>query len=117
MRIYNDKQNKASKHRFGKIIKGTIPTFVEIVPLAFMFKGWLTLLKILQILFSIIAAAFGGCFLFTKDNHFFAYMFLFSGLTMLVCGLIEFNKNKKITGWMLVVVFILSVFVAIQMLY
>ncbi len=117
MRIRQCNSKNATKHRFGKVIKGTIPTFVEIVPLAFMFKGWLTLLKILQILFSIIAVTFFGCFLFTKDNHFFAYMFLFSGLTMLVSGLIEFKKNKKIAGWVLVFVFILSVFVAIQMLY
>ncbi|MGE7023492.1 DUF3953 domain-containing protein [Solibacillus cecembensis] len=41
-------------------------------------------------------------------------MFIFSGLTMLVFGLIEFKKNKKIVGWFLVVVFILSIFVAIQ---
>ena len=90
-----------------------MPAFVELVPLAFIFKGCLTLLKILQILFSIIAVAFAGCFLFTKNFHFIGYMFIFSGSTMLVVGLIEFKKNKKIMGWLQVVVFILSIFASI----
>ena len=72
------------------------------------------MLKVLQILFSIIAVAFACYFLFAKNFHLIAYMFIFSGLTMLVSGLIEFKKDKKIVGWFLVVVFILSIFVAIQ---
>lgn len=74
------------------------------------------MLKILQILFLIIAVAFFACFLFAKDSDFIAYMFIISGLSMLVNGLIEFKKNKKILGWVLVVVFILSVLVAILLM-
>jgi len=72
------------------------------------------LLKILQIIFSIIAVAFAGYGLFTKDFQFQGYMILFLGLTMLVAGLQEFKRNKKITGWMLIGVFVFSTFVAIQ---
>lgn len=72
------------------------------------------MLKILQIIFSIIAVAFAGYGLFTKDFQFQGYMILFLGLTMLVAGLQEFKRNKKITGWMLIGVFVFSTFVAIQ---
>lgn len=76
--------------------------------------GGFCLLKILQIIFSIIAVAFAGYGLFTKDFQFQGYMILFLGLTMLVAGLQEFKRNKKITGWMLIGVFVFSTFVAIQ---
>ena len=72
------------------------------------------MLKILQIIFSIITVAFAGYGLFTKDFQFQAYMILFLGLTMFVLGLQEFKRNKKITGWMLIGVFAFSIFVAIQ---
>lgn len=41
-------------------------------------------------------------------------MILFLGLTMLVLGLQEFKRNKKITGWMGIGVFAFSVYAAIQ---
>ncbi|MER1985219.1 MAG: DUF3953 domain-containing protein [Solibacillus sp.] len=72
------------------------------------------MLKILQIIFSIIAVAFAGYGLFTKDFQFQAYMILFLGLTMLVLGLQEFKRNKKIMGCMLIGVFVFLIFVAIQ---
>ena len=72
------------------------------------------MLKILQIIFSIIAMAFAGYGLITKDFQFQAYMMLFLGLTMLVLGLQEFKKNKKGTGWLLIGVFAFLMFVAIQ---
>lgn len=72
------------------------------------------MLKILQIIFSIITVAFAGYGLFTRDFQFQAYMMLFLGLTMLVLGLQEFKRNKKVTGWMLIGVFAFSIFAAIQ---
>ena len=72
------------------------------------------MLKILQILFSIITVAFAGYGLFTRDFQFQAYMMLFLGLTMLVLGLQEVKRNKKVTGWMLIGVFAFSIFAAIQ---
>ena len=72
------------------------------------------MLKMLQILFSIITVALAGYGLITGDFQFQAYMMLFLGLTMLVLGLKEFKRNKKWLGWMLIGVFAFSMFVAIQ---
>ena len=71
-------------------------------------------LTILQILFSIIVVALAGYGLFTADFRFQVYMILFLGLTMLVMGLKEFNRNKKVSGWMLISVFAFSMFVVFQ---
>ena len=72
------------------------------------------MLKILQILFSIIVLALASYGLVTQDFQLQAYMILFLGLTMLVLGLKEFKRNKKLLGWMLIGVFAFSVFVVIQ---
>ena len=71
------------------------------------------MLKILQILFSIIVLVLAGYGLFTKDFQFQGYMILFLGLTMLVLGLQEFKRNKKSSGWMLIGVFVFSIIVFI----
>ena len=71
------------------------------------------MLKILQILFSIIVLVLAGYGLFTKDFQFQAYMILFIGLTMLVLGLQEFKRNKKLSGWILIGVFVFSIIVSI----
>jgi len=75
--------------------------------------GGFCLLKILQILFSIIVAVLAGYGLFTKDFQFQAYITLFLGLTMLVLGLQEFKRNKKSSGWILIGVFVFSIIVSI----
>ncbi|MGE7024546.1 DUF3953 domain-containing protein [Solibacillus cecembensis] len=72
------------------------------------------MLKIFQILFSIIAVALAGYGLFTEDFQFQAYMTLFLGLAMLMLGLQEFKRNKKLTRWLLMGVFVFSIFVAIN---
>lgn len=72
------------------------------------------MLKILQILFSIIVVVLAGYGLFTDDFRFQAYMILFLGLAMLVLGLQEFKRNKKLSGWLLIGVFAFSIFVAIK---
>ena len=41
-------------------------------------------------------------------------MILFLGLMFLVMGLEEFQKEQKAYGWLLVVVFLFSLFVSIQ---
>lgn len=69
---------------------------------------------ILQILFSIITLALAGYGLITKNFEFGTYMILFLGLTMLVMGIQEIQQNKKLTGWLLIVVFVFSLFVSIQ---
>ena len=72
------------------------------------------MLKILRIIFLIIAVAFAGYGLSTKDFQFQGYMMLFLGLTTLVSGLQEFKRNKKIMGWLLIGGFALLIFVSIQ---
>ena len=72
------------------------------------------MLKILQILFSIITVALASYGLITQDFQLGVYMILFLGLAMLFSGLQEFKKDKKVTGWMLIGVFAFLMFVAIQ---
>ena len=77
-------------------------------------KGGVILLKVLQILFSIITIALASYGLVTQDFRLGAYMILFLGLAMLASGLQEFKKDKKVTGWMLIGTFAFLMFVAIQ---
>ena len=63
------------------------------------------LFKILQILFSIITIALASYGLITQDFQLGAYMILFLGLSMLLAGLQEFKRDKKLSGWMLIGVF------------
>jgi len=76
-------------------------------------KGEIKLLKILQIIFSILFIAFAWYGLLTDDYQFQPYMMVFMGLTMLVMGIGEFKKGQKFFGWfnIFVFVFILVVFV------
>ncbi|WP_188540792.1 DUF3953 domain-containing protein [Paenibacillus segetis] len=59
----------------------------------------------------IIIAAYG---LITKNSEFQSLMILLLGLMMLVMGLEEFQKERKTYGWLLVVVFLFSIFVSVQ---
>lgn len=72
------------------------------------------MLKILQILFSIIVLVLAGYGLFTKDFQFQAYTILFLSLTMLVLGIQQFKQNSKLVGGFLIGVFVFSMFVAIK---
>lgn len=72
------------------------------------------LLKFLQILFSIITIALASYGLITQDFQLGAYVILFLGLSMLLAGLQEFKRDKKLSGWMLIGVFAFSMYVAIQ---
>lgn len=72
------------------------------------------MLKILQIILSIIVISLAGYGLITDDFKFQPYMILLLGLTMLVMGLREFQKGQKGFGWLSIVVFIFLLFVSIQ---
>lgn len=52
--------------------------------------------------------------LITKDFKFGNMMIFFLGITMLVMGLEEFQKERKVMGWLLIVVFLFSLFVSIK---
>ncbi|WP_253957866.1 DUF3953 domain-containing protein [Metabacillus halosaccharovorans] len=72
------------------------------------------MLKLLRYVLSsvvIIIAVYG---LITKNFDFQSLMILLLGLLMLVMGFEEINKKKKTLGWLLIGVFIFSLFVSIQ---
>ena len=81
---------------------------------AFRAKGGVDLLKILQIILSIIVISLAGYGLITDDFKFQPYMILLLGLTILVMGLREFQTGHKGFGWISIVVFIFMLFVSIQ---
>ncbi|MEB2301528.1 DUF3953 domain-containing protein [Lysinibacillus xylanilyticus] len=72
------------------------------------------MLKILQIGFSIITVSLSAYGLITKDYQLNYLMVLFLGLFMLTLGIKEFQSERKFYGWLLVGVFLFSVFVSIQ---
>ena len=59
-------------------------------------KGFL-IVKVLQIILSITVISLAGYGLITEDFKFQPYMMLFLGLTMLVMGLRNFKRDKKVT--------------------
>jgi len=72
------------------------------------------LLKILQIVFSIITFSLSAYGLITKDYQLHYLTILFLGLFMLTLGIKEFQSERKVSGWLLIGVFLFSVFVSIQ---
>ena len=72
------------------------------------------MLKLLQIILSITVISLAGYGVITEDFKFQPYTMLFLGLTMLVMGLIEFQKGQKGYGWLSIVVFIFILFVSIK---
>ncbi|WP_267490804.1 DUF3953 domain-containing protein [Paenibacillus monticola] len=52
--------------------------------------------------------------LITKNFEFQSLLILLLGLIMLVMGLEEFQKKRKAYGWLLVVVFLFSLFVSVK---
>ena len=75
------------------------------------------MLKILQIILSIIVISLAGYGLITEDFKFQPYMMLFLGLMTLVMGLRGFQKGQKGYGWISIVVFISILFVTIKVFY
>ncbi|TWT11152.1 YczI family protein [Planomicrobium sp. CPCC 101079] len=72
------------------------------------------MLVIFRILFSIISLGLAGYGLITRNYEFQAYLTLFLGLTMLMMGIQEFQQNRKLMGWLLVLAFAFSLVVSIQ---
>lgn len=77
-------------------------------------KGNDFLLKIFRYVLSVITLLFASYGLITKDFKFGDTMIFFLGLTMLVLGLEEFRKERKVMGWLLITVFLFSLFVSIK---
>ncbi|WP_369814449.1 DUF3953 domain-containing protein [Lysinibacillus sp. ZYM-1] len=74
------------------------------------------LLKILQIVFSIIVVSLSAYGLITKNYQLNFLTIFFLGLVMLVWGIREFQQERKVYGWLLIVLFLFSVYVSIQSL-
>lgn len=72
------------------------------------------LLKILQFVFSIIVVSFSAYGLITKNYQLNFLTTFFLGLVMLVWGIKEFQQERKVYGWLLIVLFLFSVYVSIQ---
>lgn len=72
------------------------------------------MLKLLQVILSIIVISLAGYGLITEDSRFQPYMMLFLGVTMLVMGLREFQKGHKGYSWLYLVVFLFILFVTIE---
>lgn len=71
-------------------------------------------LKVLRYFLSIITILLASFGLITKNFEYNYILIFLLGLTMLIMGLEEFRKERKMYGWLMVVVFIFSLFVSIQ---
>ena len=71
-------------------------------------------MKILRYVLSIATFLLAVYGLITKKFEFNHIMIFLLGLTMLVMGIEEFQKERKIIGLLLVGVFLFSVFVSIK---
>lgn len=63
---------------------------------------------------SVITLLFVSYGLITKDFKFGNSMFLFFGLTMLVLGIEEIQRERKVMGGLLIAVFFFSIYVSIE---
>ncbi|MFD0824692.1 DUF3953 domain-containing protein [Neobacillus sp. M.A.Huq-85] len=72
------------------------------------------MLKVLRSVLSIVTFLFTSYGLITKNFEFNFIMIFLLGLTILIMGLEEFRKERKMYGWLMVVVFLFSLFASIQ---
>ncbi|WP_027408568.1 DUF3953 domain-containing protein [Anoxybacteroides tepidamans] len=72
------------------------------------------MLKILRYALSILTLLFTTYGLITKNFEFNHIMTLLLGLTMLMMGLEEIQKERKANGWLFILVFLFSLFVSVQ---
>lgn len=72
------------------------------------------MLKILRYVLSVITLLLASYGLIMKDFKFGDSMILFLGLTILILGIEEIQKERKVMGWLLIVVFFFSLYVSIE---
>ncbi|KHF38550.1 YczI family protein [Halalkalibacter okhensis] len=75
------------------------------------------MLIILRVLFAVIAAFIAGYGLITKNFEFQSYMMFFISLMVLVIGLEEFRKERKVSGWISIVAFLFVLFVSLLVFF
>ncbi|WP_081791197.1 DUF3953 domain-containing protein [Lysinibacillus fusiformis] len=71
------------------------------------------LLTILQIVFSILVVSFSTYGIITGDYRLNFLMILFLGVLLLILGLKEFQKERKVNGLLFIGVFLFLVIVSI----
>lgn len=71
-------------------------------------------MKLLRYILSVVALLLATYGLITQNFNYTHLMTLFLGLTMLVMGLEEFKKERKSNGWVLILVFLFSLYVSIK---
>lgn len=69
---------------------------------------------ILRVLFAVIVALIAGYGLITKNFEYQSFMMFFLSLMMLVMGLEEFQKERKVMGWFSIVAFLFVLFVSLN---
>lgn len=72
------------------------------------------MLKILQIVFSIIGISLAAYGLITQDYQLSFLMIFFLGLSMLILGTQELQRERKVYGLFLIGVFLFSMYASIQ---
>lgn len=75
------------------------------------------LLTILQIVFSIIVVSLSTYGIITGDYQLNYLMIFFLGVLLLILGLKEFQKERKVNGWLFIGVFLFSIFVSINSIF
>ncbi|ADU32204.1 hypothetical protein Bcell_3971 [Evansella cellulosilytica DSM 2522] len=68
---------------------------------------------ILRVIFAVIAASFAGYGLITKNFEFQSYMLFSLSLMVLVIGIEQFQKERKVTGWISIVAFLFVLFASL----
>ncbi|MFA1510637.1 YczI family protein [Priestia sp. 40] len=71
------------------------------------------MLKALQLIFLIITVGLALYIMLTHNYQFLSFLNILLGLTMLVLGAIEWQKRKKTSAWLLLLVALFSWFVGI----
>ena len=69
---------------------------------------------ILRVIFAVIVTFIAGYGLITNNHEFQSYMIFILSLLMLVMGLEEFQKGRKVMGWISIVAFLFILFVSLQ---
>ncbi|PIC71537.1 hypothetical protein CSV77_04040 [Sporosarcina sp. P16b] len=72
------------------------------------------MLILLRLVFAALAALFAGYGIITQEFRLSPYIILFLGLALLVMGLEEFRKKRKVYGSFCIVVFLFSLYVSIE---
>nr|WP_232540528.1 DUF3953 domain-containing protein [Lysinibacillus fusiformis] len=75
------------------------------------------MLTILQIVFSIIVVSLSTYGIITGDYQLNYLMIFFLGVLLLIFGLKEFQKKRKVNGWLFIGVFLFSIFVSINSIF